>query len=66
MALFKYNLENGRYVPYTNGVEPRWDNSNHIQEELRRRMEEADRAATFNFDDDLPFGDNEDEEDCPF
>ena len=66
MALFKYNLNNGRYVPYTNGIEPVWDNDNHIQKELLRRAQEAEQAATFNFDDDLPFGGNEDEEDCPF
>ena len=65
-ALFKYNLNNGRYVPYTNGIEPVWDNDNHIQKELLRRAQEAEQAATFNFDDDLPFGGNEDEEDCPF
>ena len=66
MALFKYNLNNGRYVPYTNGTEPVWDNDNHIQKELLRRAQEAEQAARFNFDDDLPFGGNEDEEDCPF
>jgi twinkle protein len=64
MALFKYNLNNGRYVPYTNGIEPVWDNDNHIQKELLRRAQEAEQAATFNFDDDLPFGG--DDEDCPF
>lgn len=62
-ALFKYNLNNGRYVPYTNGVEPQWDNSNHIQEELRRRMEEAEQAAQFNFD---PFDTDDLPEDAPF
>lgn len=66
MALFKYNLNNGRYVPYTNGIEPVWDNDNHIQKELLRRTQEAEQAARFNFDDDLPFGGNEDEDDCPF
>lgn len=65
-ALFKYNLNNGRYVPFVNGTEPVWDNSNHIQEEYRRRFQEAEQAAKLNFDDDLPFGGNEDEEDCPF
>lgn len=65
MAQFKYNLNNGRYVPYTNGTEPVWDNSNHIQAELLRRQQEAEQEARFNFDDDLPFGDG-DEEDCPF
>lgn len=61
-ALFKYNLNNGRYVPFTNGTEPVWDNSNHIQEEYRRRVQEAEEAATFDFD---PFGDDLPEE-APF
>lgn len=61
-ALFKYNLNNGRYVPFTNGAEPLWDNSNHIQEEYRRRVQEAEEAATFDFD---PFGDDLPEE-APF
>lgn len=61
-ALFKYNLNNGRYVPFVNGAEPVWDNSNHIQEEYRRRVQEAEEAATFDFD---PFGDDLPEE-APF
>ena len=44
-ALFKYNLNNGRYTPYTNGVEPKWDNDNHLIEEQRRREQEASEAA---------------------
>lgn len=59
MALFKYNLNNGRYSPYVNGTEPVWDNENHLQEDYQRRAEEAELAAVFDFDD-LP------EEDCPF
>ena len=59
MALFKYNLNNGRYTPYTNGIEPVWDNENHIQTEIRRRQQEADEAAVFDFSS-LP------EEECPF
>lgn len=58
-ALFKYNLNNGRYTPYTNGIEPVWDNENHIQAENIRRQQEADEAAVFDFGD-LP------EDDCPF
>lgn len=61
-ALFKYNLNNGRYVPFVNGTEPVWDNSNHIQEEYRRRVQEAEQAATFDFD---PFGYPETDE-APF
>lgn len=37
MALFKYNLNNGRYSPFVNGTEPVWDNSNHLQEEIKER-----------------------------
>lgn len=58
-ALFKYNLNNGRYCPYQNGIEPNWDNSNHLQEEYKRRMQEAEAAAVFDWDD-LP------DDDCPF
>lgn len=60
-ALFKYNLNNGRYVPYTNNIEPNWDNSNHLIEEQKRREQEAIEAAQFPWDD-LPKG----EDDCPF
>ena len=58
-ALFKYNLNNGRYTPYTNGIEPLWDNENHIQAEIRRRQQEADEAAVLDFSS-LP------EDECPF
>lgn len=58
-ALFKYNLNNGRYCPYQNGIEPNWDNSNHLQEEYKRRMQEAEAAAVFDWED-LP------DDDCPF
>lgn len=58
-ALFKYNLNNGRYTPYTNGIEPIWDNENHIQAEIRQRQQEADEATVFDFGDLL-------EDDCPF
>ena len=58
-ALFKYNLNNGRYTPYTNGIEPVWDNENHLQAEIRRRQQEADEAAVFDFSS-LP------EDECPF
>ena len=50
-ALFKYNLNNGRYVPFFNGTEPVWDNSNHLVEEERRRQQEAQEAAHFTFED---------------
>ena len=58
-ALFKYNLNNGRYTPYTNGIEPLWDNENHIQTEIRRRQQETDEAAVFDFN-------RQTEDECPF
>lgn len=58
-ALFKYNLNNGRYTPYTNGIEPVWDNENHIQAEIRQRQQDANEAAVFDFGD-------RPEEECPF
>lgn len=58
-ALFKYNLNNGRYTPYTSGIEPVWDNENHLQSEIRRRQQEADEEAVFDFSS-LP------EDECPF
>lgn len=63
-ALFKYNLNNGRYTPYTNGQEPVWDNSNHLMEDKRQRLQDAAEAATFDWDDldNLPMP----EDDCPF
>lgn len=56
-ALFKYNLNNGRYSPYVNGLEPDWDNSNHLMEDARQKLADAEAAATFDFEDDgdLPF-----------
>lgn len=61
-ALFKYNLNNGRYTPYENGVEPVWDNENHLQAEERRRQQDAEEAAVFDFDD-LSHADGDE---CPF
>lgn len=60
-ALFKYNLNNGRYVPFTNGIEPQWDNSNHLVEEHRRKEQDAAEAAQFDWDKLQPT-----DEDCPF
>lgn len=66
-ALFKYNLNNGRYTPYQNGIDPAWDNDNHLTERRLQRERDADEAAVFDFehysessllsdvDDDLPF-----------
>lgn len=61
-ALFKYNMNNGRYSPHTNGKEPTWDNVNHLQEELKRREQDAAEAATFDWDVMMQPSDEE----CPF
>lgn len=55
MALFKYNLNNGRYTPFTNGVEPVWDNENHLIKQERERHEAVGRASLFDAEQD-PFG----------
>ena len=60
-ALFKYNLTNGRYVPYTQDIEPVWDNSNHLTKKLRQREENEDWNSLYEFD---AFTNNSDE--CPF
>lgn len=61
-ALFKYNLNNGRYVPFTNGLEPAWDNTNHLQKERQQREQDAYEAARFDFDDQP----DENDDYCPF
>lgn len=63
IALFKYNLNNGRYTPFTNGVEPVWDNENHLIKQDRERLEAAGRESLFDEQD--PFGDFPDGE-APF
>ena len=50
MALFKYNLNNGRYVPYTAGSEPEWDNENHLQQERLQREQDAYEASAIDWD----------------
>ena len=54
IAEFKYNLNNGRYVPYNGEDEIKWDNSNHLIEKLKEPKEssiEFDGTST----DDCPF-----------
>lgn len=58
-ALFRYNLNNGRYQPFTEGIEPQWDNSNHIQKDLQQKQQDAAEEAVFPWDD-MP------NDDCPF
>lgn len=61
IALFKYNINNGRYTPYTGGSEPQWDNDNHLQQEAQRRQQEAAQTAVFDFGELKPT-----DGDCPF
>ena len=60
-AVFKYNLNNGRYSPYYPNTDVVWDNSNHLIEEQKQREQEAMEAARFDWDD-LP----QPTDDCPF
>lgn len=59
-ALFKYNLNNGRYTDYTPNQEPKWDNTNHLIEDAKQKQQDAYEAATFDWDDLQPV------DDCPF
>ena len=63
-AFFKYNINNGRYVPYQPGqtVAPEWDNANHLYDALNAAEQAAMDAAQLDFngydynDDEDPFG----------
>lgn len=59
-ALFKYNINNGRYVPYTVGVEPEWDNGNHLQIARQEREQQAYDESVFDWNEQQEQGD------CPF
>ena len=55
VALFKYNISNGRYVPYVEGntlIE--WDNGNDLRRAAEKRAQAADAASVLPFEDDLP------------
>lgn len=69
-ALFKYNINNGRYTPCEAEQTPDWDNTNHLREQRRLREIEADRQAVLDFGDnsgDLPAGDGiGEDDDLPF
>ena len=53
-ALFKYNINNGRYVPFYPNDPPEWDNSNHLTTKLK---EDEDKNTLFTMlpDSDIPF-----------
>ena len=59
-ALFKYNLNNGRYTDYRPNTEPEWDNTNHLIEDAKQKEQDAYEAAQFDWDDFKPV------DDCPF
>lgn len=66
MCLTKYNINNGRYVFYQTGVEPVWDNSNHLVAARSEAEQAAQDAAKLEFDnDDLDFA-QQGGEDVPF
>jgi len=56
-AYFKYNLNNGRYTPYIDGIEPQWDNSNHLTDSQQPGYELDLWEETFGAadDDEAPF-----------
>lgn len=60
-ALFKYNINNGRYTPFTNDLELSWDNSNHLTTNHHLTME-----AYQNTNLDLDFNDMYHYEERPF
>lgn len=53
-ALFKYNINNGRYVPFSPNDQPEWDNSNHLTTKLK---EDEDKNTLFTMlpDSGIPF-----------
>lgn len=48
-AIFKYNINNGRYTPYDGTHEPQWDNTNHLLEQIRKQAIEACEQGEFEF-----------------
>ena len=60
-ALFKYNLNNGRYVPFTQGIDPVWDNENHLINQQRERDKQAQTELNFE-----PFPPSSEDDECPF
>lgn len=58
VAYFKYNINNGRYTPYYQGIDPVWDNSNHLTSDRQVREVEASETSLWDSND---IG-----EECPF
>nr|DAQ87135.1 MAG TPA: DNA directed DNA polymerase [Caudoviricetes sp.] len=51
-ALFHYNLNNGRYVPYVQDILPVWDNASHLDLVDSRNIEEVKASTAIPFDSD--------------
>lgn len=51
-ALFHYNLNNGRYVPYVQDILPVWDNASHLDLVDSRNIEEVKDSTVIPFDSD--------------
>lgn len=51
-ALFHYNLNNGRYVPYVQDILPTWDNASHLDLVDSRNIEEIKASTAIPFDTD--------------
>lgn len=58
VAKFKYNINNGRFVPYIDDLRPiEWDNTNHLQTKIEEQIEYQNRMQNglFDKDDVCPF-----------
>jgi twinkle protein len=60
MCTFRYNINNGRYVPFDpkSPDSIQWDNRNHLNEKMRDGQQQAEPDFPFDFD--PPAGD------CPY
>ena len=66
-ALFKYNLNNGRYTPYEIGqTEINWDNTNHLIASSTEAEKSAMEAAKIDFDNELEFPQTDNNDEVPF
>lgn len=48
-ATFAYNINNGRYTPFTAGELPQWDNASHLDQAQALRIQEAKDATQIVF-----------------
>lgn len=53
-AIFKYNLNNGRYVPYNGNNEVDWDNTNHLLEMETKKIQQAMEESRLDFGEETP------------